>query len=93
MTVVPHAGVVDCQSGSGSVRLEEFDASHPFAQLQGSDNIIEFTTQRCAILRIVIEESYMLHASLRVSHVAIIHVSPVTMYKGGAPPLLLELQP
>ncbi len=40
------AGVVDCESGSGSVKLEEFDATHPFAQLQGSDNIIEFTTQR-----------------------------------------------
>jgi len=44
--VLRYVGVVDCQSGSGSVRLEEFDASHPFAQLQGSDNIIEFTTQR-----------------------------------------------
>lgn len=44
--VLRYVGVVDCAAGGGSVKLEEFDASHPFAQLQGSDNIIEFTTQR-----------------------------------------------
>lgn len=47
MSLVTPAGVVDCKAGGGSVKLEEFDASHPFAQLQGSDNIIEFQTQRC----------------------------------------------
>lgn len=40
------AGVVDCQAGSGSVELRRYPLSHPFAQLQGSDNIIAFTTQR-----------------------------------------------
>ncbi len=40
------AGVVDCQAGNGSVELKRYPSSHPFAQLQGSDNIIAFTTQR-----------------------------------------------
>ncbi|CAK0785763.1 hypothetical protein CVIRNUC_008974 [Coccomyxa viridis] len=39
-------GVVDCQAGSGSVELRRYPSSHAFAQLQGSDNIIAFTTQR-----------------------------------------------
>ncbi|CAL8471282.1 g10824 [Coccomyxa elongata] len=39
-------GVVDCQAGAGSVELRRYPLSHPFAQLQGSDNIIAFTTQR-----------------------------------------------
>ncbi len=34
------------QSGKGSVELRRYPASHPFAQLQGSDNIIAFTTKR-----------------------------------------------
>ncbi|KAI9339956.1 homoserine dehydrogenase-domain-containing protein [Obelidium mucronatum] len=38
-------GVVDPVNGS-SVRLAEYDASHPFASLKGSDNIIAFTTRR-----------------------------------------------
>ncbi|KAJ3024591.1 UNVERIFIED_CONTAM: hypothetical protein HDU68_007992 [Siphonaria sp. JEL0065] len=38
-------GVVDPINGS-SVRLAEYDASHPFAALKGSDNIIAFTTRR-----------------------------------------------
>ena len=38
--------MVDCQEGSGSVELRRYPLSHPFAQLQGSDNIIAFTTQR-----------------------------------------------
>ena len=41
-----YAGVVDCQAGSGSVELRRYPSSHAFAQLQGSDNIIAFTTQR-----------------------------------------------
>jgi hypothetical protein len=40
------AGVVDCQAGTGSVELGRYPNDHPFAQLQGSDNIIAFTTQR-----------------------------------------------
>ena len=40
------AGVVDVAAGGGSVQLGRYPASHPFAQLQGSDNIIAFTTQR-----------------------------------------------
>jgi hypothetical protein len=34
------------QGKKGSVELRRYPASHPFAQLQGSDNIIAFTTQR-----------------------------------------------
>ncbi len=34
------------QSGKGSVELRRYPAAHPFAQLQGSDNIIAFTTRR-----------------------------------------------
>ncbi|KAK9838066.1 hypothetical protein WJX74_011058 [Apatococcus lobatus] len=39
-------GVVDCKAGAGSVKLGRYPKSHAFAQLQGSDNIIAFTTQR-----------------------------------------------
>ncbi|KAK9826886.1 hypothetical protein WJX81_004474 [Elliptochloris bilobata] len=41
-------GVVDCRAGTGSVKLQRYAKDHPFAQLQGSDNIIAFTTQRYA---------------------------------------------
>lgn len=41
-----YVGVVDVKNGKGSVELRRYPASHPFAQLQGSDNIIAFTTQR-----------------------------------------------
>ena len=41
-----YVGVVDAQSGKGSVELRRYPKSHPFAQLQGSDNIISFTTAR-----------------------------------------------
>jgi homoserine dehydrogenase len=34
------------QAGKGSVELRRYSATHPFAQLQGSDNIIAFTTAR-----------------------------------------------
>jgi len=40
--------VVDCQAGKGSVELRRYPKAHAFAQLQGSDNIIAFTTQRYA---------------------------------------------
>ncbi len=38
--------MVDVKNGKGSVELRRYPKSHPFAQLQGSDNIIAFTTQR-----------------------------------------------
>ena len=38
--------MVDCAAGRGSVELRRYPLEHPFAQLQGSDNIIAFTTQR-----------------------------------------------
>ncbi len=34
------------QAGKGSVELRRYPKAHPFAQLQGSDNIIAFTTSR-----------------------------------------------
>lgn len=34
------------QAKKGSVELRRYPASHPFAQLVGSDNIIAFTTKR-----------------------------------------------
>lgn len=40
--------MVDCRAGTGSVELRRYAKDHPFAQLQGSDNIIAFTTQRYA---------------------------------------------
>ncbi|KAG2450947.1 hypothetical protein HYH02_004219 [Chlamydomonas schloesseri] len=43
---VVDVGVVDAQNGKGSVELCRYPKSHPFAQLQGSDNIISFTTAR-----------------------------------------------
>uniref|UniRef100_A0A383V4M3 ACT domain-containing protein n=1 Tax=Tetradesmus obliquus TaxID=3088 RepID=A0A383V4M3_TETOB len=44
--VLRYVGVVDVKAGKGSVELRRYPASHPFAQLQGSDNIIAFTTAR-----------------------------------------------
>lgn len=44
--VLRYVGVVDVKNGKGSVELRRYPASHPFAQLQGSDNIIAFTTAR-----------------------------------------------
>ena len=41
-------GVVDVASGRGSVELRRYPKQHPFAQLNGSDNIIAFTTARYA---------------------------------------------
>lgn len=34
------------KAGKGSVKLQQYPKSHPFAQLSGSDNIIAFTTRR-----------------------------------------------
>ena len=39
-------GMVDVRAGKGSVKLQQYPKSHPFAQLSGSDNIIAFTTRR-----------------------------------------------
>lgn len=44
--VLRYVGVVDVAAGTGSVELRRYPAAHPFAQLQGSDNIIAFTTAR-----------------------------------------------
>lgn len=41
-----YVGVVDVKNGKGSVELRRYPKDHPFAQLNGSDNIIAFTTQR-----------------------------------------------
>ena len=42
----PNPHPTRAQAKKGSVELRRYPASHPFAQLQGSDNIIAFTTQR-----------------------------------------------
>lgn len=44
--VLRYVGVVDAEKGTGSVELRRYPRDHPFAQLQGSDNIIAFTTAR-----------------------------------------------
>ena len=41
-------GVVDVPAGRGAVELRRYPKNHPFAQLNGSDNIIAFTTKRYA---------------------------------------------
>lgn len=41
-----YVGVVDVENNRGGVELKRYPKSHPFAQLQGSDNIIAFTTAR-----------------------------------------------
>ncbi|KAK9722906.1 Homoserine dehydrogenase [Basidiobolus ranarum] len=43
--VLRYVGVVD-PNGESSVKLMRYPASHPFASLKGSDNIIAFTTER-----------------------------------------------
>ncbi|WBW72443.1 homoserine dehydrogenase Hom6 [Schizosaccharomyces osmophilus] len=44
--VVRFVGEADVVNKSTLVKLEKYDASHPFANLQSSDNIIAFTTKR-----------------------------------------------
>mmetsp|Transcript_9342 Transcript_9342/g.23807 ORF Transcript_9342/g.23807 Transcript_9342/m.23807 type:complete len:369 (-) Transcript_9342:249-1355(-) len=44
--VLRYVGVVDGSTGKCRVELRNYLRSHPFAQLQGSDNIIMFTTER-----------------------------------------------
>ncbi|KAG2221673.1 hypothetical protein INT45_002711 [Circinella minor] len=38
-------GLVDVKGGNSGVKLLKYPGSHPFASLQGSDNIIKFTTK------------------------------------------------
>ena len=44
--VLRYVGVVDCEHGNGRVELKSYQKGHPFAQLDGSDNIISFITER-----------------------------------------------
>ncbi|KAJ3363887.1 hypothetical protein HDU91_002821 [Kappamyces sp. JEL0680] len=44
-SVLRYVGYVD-PNGESSVSLKKYPASHPFASLKGSDNIISFTTKR-----------------------------------------------
>ena len=41
-----YVGSVDVAAGKGSVELRNFPASHPFAQLGGTDNIVLIRTKR-----------------------------------------------
>lgn len=52
--VVRFVGKVDLTTGHASVGLEQFDKSHPIANLQGSDNIINFHTKRYDVLPLTI---------------------------------------
>jgi homoserine dehydrogenase len=44
--VVRFVGSIDVGKKEVKVGLEKFDASHPIAALKGSDNIINFYTER-----------------------------------------------
>lgn len=52
--VVRFVGKIDMVSGKASVGLEQFEKSHPIANLQGSDNIISFYTKRYCPLPLTI---------------------------------------
>ncbi|CAO3611371.1 unnamed protein product [Mucor hiemalis] len=43
--VLRYVGLVDVKGGQSGVKLAKYPATHPFASLQGSDNIIKFTTK------------------------------------------------
>ncbi|CDS10629.1 hypothetical protein LRAMOSA11115 [Lichtheimia ramosa] len=43
--VLRYVGLVDVKGGNSGVKLIRYPASHPFASLSGSDNIIKFTTK------------------------------------------------
>ena len=45
-TVLRFVGKVDVVAGTGSVELSKFPKSHPFAGLQGADNIVEIQSMR-----------------------------------------------
>uniref|UniRef100_A0A383VBT6 Homoserine dehydrogenase n=1 Tax=Tetradesmus obliquus TaxID=3088 RepID=A0A383VBT6_TETOB len=44
--VLRYVGKVDVAGGTASVTTSRYPASHPFAALRGSDNILVFTTER-----------------------------------------------
>ena len=44
--VLRFVGKVDVAAGTGSVELSKFPKSHPFAGLQGADNIVEIQSRR-----------------------------------------------
>jgi aspartokinase/homoserine dehydrogenase 1 len=44
--VMRYVGRVDMQAGTASVHVQNYPASHPFAQLSGSENMIVFITER-----------------------------------------------
>ena len=44
--VLRFVGKVDVANGTGSVELAEFSKTHPFAGLEGADNIVEIRTKR-----------------------------------------------
>eukprot|EP00213_Chloropicon_mariensis_P001586 CAMPEP_0197482756 /NCGR_PEP_ID=MMETSP1309-20131121/56522_1 /TAXON_ID=464262 /ORGANISM="Genus nov. species nov., Strain RCC998" /LENGTH=951 /DNA_ID=CAMNT_0043025311 /DNA_START=259 /DNA_END=3114 /DNA_ORIENTATION=+ len=44
--VLRYVGSVDVASGKGSVKLKRYPVSHPFAQLNGTDNIVLCVTDR-----------------------------------------------
>lgn len=44
--VMRYVGRVDAATGTASVSVCNYPASHPFSQLNGSENMIVFTTQR-----------------------------------------------
>jgi len=44
--VLRYVGIVDCENQAGRVELVSYPKKHPFSQLDGTDNIISFTTER-----------------------------------------------
>jgi homoserine dehydrogenase len=53
--VVRFVGSIDVGSKAVKVGLEEFEASHPIAGLKGSDNIINFYTERYGANPLIIQ--------------------------------------
>ncbi|KAG0167696.1 hypothetical protein DFQ28_005804 [Apophysomyces sp. BC1034] len=43
--VLRYVGLVDLKGGKSGVKMMKYPASHPFGSLQGSDNMIKFTTE------------------------------------------------
>ena len=44
--VLRYVAVVDAEAGSCEVVMRKYPREHPFAALKGSDNIVQFTTER-----------------------------------------------
>lgn len=53
--VVRFVGSIDVASKAVKVGLEQFDASHPIAALKGSDNIINFYTERYGAQPLIVQ--------------------------------------